>query len=117
MSTLTIDRPGLNNVVQLADLFRQSAGSLIEELEEALGGGSFASREKLAHKLGGAAGNFGLERLCALLKELESGASTGVEPSEGSAKQLREEFDLALAALADHLSSQQASPGKLSASN
>ena len=102
-----IGRLGLDNVEQLADLFYRSASPLVGELAEAIHGGSFEAQEKLAHKLMGAAGNFGLERLCALLTSLESRAAKGIETTPELALQLHDEFDIAIAALADHLSAQQ----------
>ncbi|MCP4769166.1 MAG: TMAO reductase system sensor histidine kinase/response regulator TorS [Gammaproteobacteria bacterium] len=112
-----IDRLGLDNVEQLADLFYRSAGPLVGELVEAMHEGSFETREKLAHTLTGAAGNFGLERLCALLAGLESRAAKGAETTPELAQQLQSEYDLAVAALADHLSAQQVLSKKVSASN
>jgi two-component system sensor histidine kinase TorS len=102
-----IDRLGLDNVEQLADLFYRSAGPLVGELVGAMHEGSFETQEKLAHKLTGAAGNFGLERLCALLAGLESQAAKGIEASPELAQQLHNEYDAGVAALGDHLSAQQ----------
>jgi len=102
-----ISRLGLENVEQLADLFYRSAGPLVSELVEAMHNGNFTTQEKLAHKLMGAAGNFGLERLCALLAGLESQAAKGIEAAPESAQQLQSEFDIAIAALGEHLSAQQ----------
>jgi len=103
-----IDRLGLANVEQLADLFYRSAGPLVGELVDAMHEGSFETQEKLAHKLTGAAGNFGLERLCALLAGLESQAAKGIEASPELPQQLHNEYDAGVAALGDHLSARQA---------
>ncbi|MCP4469672.1 MAG: TMAO reductase system sensor histidine kinase/response regulator TorS [Gammaproteobacteria bacterium] len=112
-----IGRLGLDNVEQLAELFYRSAGPLVGELGGAMHKGNFEAQNRLAHKLMGAAGNFGLERLCALLVDVESQAAKGIEATPGLAEQLRNEFDVAVAALGDHLSAQQTLSGKVSASN
>jgi len=112
-----IGRLGLDNVEQLADLFYRSAAPLVDELVEAIRSGNFETLQKLAHKLMGAAGNFGLERLCALLAGVESQAAKAIEASPELAQQLQNEYDAAVAALGGHLSAQQALSRKVSASN
>jgi two-component system sensor histidine kinase TorS len=112
-----IGRLGLDNVEQLVDLFYRSAGSLVDELVEAIRRGDSSTQEKLAHKLTGAAGNFGLERLCALLAGIEAQAAKSTEIAPELAQQLRKEYDAAVAALGDHLLAQQNPVKKVSASN
>jgi two-component system sensor histidine kinase TorS len=102
-----IARLGFDNVEQLADLFFRSANPLVGQLLEAMRAADFETQRKLAHKLTGAAGNFGLERFCALLAGLESQAAKGIEATAEFEHRLQNEFDLAVTALGDHLSAQQ----------
>ena len=111
-----VDRLGIENVEQLAGLFRRSAYPLLEELQQAISAGNLETRQKLAHKLSGAAANFGLDRLRALLAEIEFRAGSGLETGEDTVTRLRVEFDLAITALDEHLAARQVPAEKVSAS-
>jgi two-component system sensor histidine kinase TorS len=111
-----IDRLGLDNVEQLAELFCRSSAPLVDGLVEAMREGRFEAQQKLAHKLTGAAGNFGLERLCVLLAGIESQAAKAAEATPELTQQLRDEFARAVSALGDHLLARRTLARKLSAS-
>jgi HPt (histidine-containing phosphotransfer) domain-containing protein len=107
---------GLDNVEQLAGLFFQSAAQLKTELVEAMNQSDFENVEKLAHKMNGAAGNFGLERLCALLRMIEKQASNDTEVIPALHEQFELEYEDAIAVLGSYLSEQKKTSSKLSAS-
>jgi two-component system sensor histidine kinase TorS len=111
-----ISRLGLENVEQLAGLFFQSADQLKSELVEAMNASQFEKLEKLAHKLNGAAGNFGLERLCALLGRIETQAVNGTEITSGLHEQFELEYEDAIAVLGSYLSQQKNTTSKMSVS-
>jgi two-component system sensor histidine kinase TorS len=102
-----ISRLGLANVEQLAELFFQSADQLSTELVEAIIKVKLEKLEKLAHKLNGAAGNFGLERLCAILARIENQVRDGTEVTADLREQFQIEYDLAIATLGSYLSAQK----------
>ena len=102
-----ISRLGFANVEQLAGLFFQSADQLSTELVEAIIQSKFDKLEKLAHKLNGAAGNFGLERLCAILARIEIQVRNGTEVTADLREQFQLEYDVAIAALGNYLSEQK----------
>lgn len=112
MIELDINRLGMANVERLAGLFFQSAEQLKSELIAALNRGDFEKNEKLAHKMNGAAGNFGLERLCALLAGIETEAGQGVAVTAASRKRFETEYNAAVAALDIYLSQQGKPSGK-----
>lgn len=112
MIELDINRLGMANVERLAGLFFQSAEQLKSELIAALNRGDFEKIEKLAHKMNGAAGNFGLERLCALLAGIETEAGQGVAVTAASRKRFETEYNAAVAALDICLSQQGKPSGK-----
>jgi two-component system sensor histidine kinase TorS len=102
-----ISRLGLDNVEQLAGIFFQSADQLNTELVEAIIQGKLEKLEKLAHKLNGAAGNFGLERLCAILARIEKQAGDGTEVTSDLRQQFQKEYDEAIKALGSYLAKQK----------
>jgi len=102
-----ISRLGLDNVERLARLFFQSADQLKTELEQAMIHSDFEKLEKLAHKMNGAAGNFGLERLCASLASIETQASNGTTITSDLREQFQKEYDEAIKALGIYLSEQK----------
>lgn len=110
-----IARLGLQSVEQLTALFFQSADQLKSELIETMKQNEFETLAKLAHRMNGAAGNFGLLRLCALLAEIEKQAQNGTKITSTLLEQFQIEYDQAIAALNDYLSEQKESPQKLSA--
>lgn len=112
-----IARLGLQSVEQLTALFFQSAEQLKSELIETMKQNEFETLAKLAHRMNGAAGNFGLLRLCALLAEIEKQAQNGTKITSTLLEQFQIEYDQAIAALNDYLSEQKESPQKLSASH
>ncbi len=111
-----ISRLGLENVEQLADLFFHSADQLKTELVEAMIQSNFEILEKLAHKMNGAAGNFGLKRFCALLARIETQAGNETEVTSALREQFQKEYDDAIQALGIFLSDHKETTGIVSAS-
>jgi len=111
-----IAKLGLTNVEQLAALFFQSADQLNAELIDAMTQGRLDLITKMAHKLNGAAGNFGLLRLCALLSRIETQARNGTRLTSSLLDQFRLEYDDAIATLNNYLLQQKESLKKVSAS-
>jgi two-component system sensor histidine kinase TorS len=111
-----ISRLGLESVEKLVTLFFQSAEPLKIELIEAMEQGKYDQLAKLAHRLNGAAGNFGLQRLCALLIRIETQANNGTKLTSALLEQFQIEFEDALAALNSYLSEQNVKPQRRSAS-
>ena len=103
-----ICRLGLASVEKLATLFFQSTKPLKAELIEAMEQDNFEKLAKLAHRLNGAAGNFGLQRLCALLARIEIQANNGTNLTTALFEQFESEYDGAIAALGSYLSEQKA---------
>jgi two-component system sensor histidine kinase TorS len=110
-----ISRLGLDSVEGYANLFFQSAEQLKAELTEAMEQGDFDEMANLAHRMNGAAGNFGMQRLCALLARIETQANHGTKLTAALIEQFQIEFDEASAALSSFLSQQKAQPQDLSA--
>ena len=111
-----IQRLGLDSVDQLVDLFFQSAEQLRAELQAAMQRGDAASIEKLAHRLNGAAGNFGLQKLCARLRGIEGQARSGAEIESAEREQFETEYTEATAVLGSYLSDLKSASRKLTAS-
>jgi len=107
---------GLENVEQLADLFFHTADQLKTELVEAMIQSNFEILEKLAHKMNGAAGNFGLKRFCALLARIETQAGNETEVTSALREQFQKEYDDAIQALGIFLSDHKETTGIVSAS-
>ena len=103
-----ICRLGLASVEKLATLFFQSTEPLKAELIEAMEQDNFEKLAKLAHRLNGAAGDFGLQRLCALLARIEIQANNGTNLTTALLEQFESEYDGAIAALGSYLSEQKA---------
>ena len=112
-----ICRLGLASVEKLATLFFQSTEPLKAELIEAMEQDNFEKLAKLAHRLNGAAGNFGLQRLCALLARIEIQANNGTNLTTALLEQFESEYDGAIAALDSYLSEQKAPPQELPAAH
>jgi len=112
---IDIAKLGLKSVEQLAALFFQSADQLKTELIEAMAQNRFEVLAKLAHKLNGAAGNFGLLRLCALLSRIETQARNGTRLTKALAEQFEVEYSEAIDTLNGYLSKQKGAEQKLSA--
>jgi two-component system sensor histidine kinase TorS len=110
-----ISRLGLTSVENYAALFFQSAEQLKVELIEAMEQGNFDKMARLAHRMNGAAGNFGLQRLCALLARIETQSNNGTKLTTALLEQFQVEFDEAIAALGNYLSEQKVPPHNLSA--
>ena len=102
-----IARLGLDNVERLTGLFFQSAEQLKSELVEAINKNQSESLEKLAHKLRGAAGNFGLEKLCLLLGRIEIQTGNGADVPSALRTEFEQEYEDAIAALERYLSRQK----------
>ena len=111
-----IAKLGLENVEQLAKLFFQSADQLNASLVDAMTQNSFELITKLAHKLNGAAGNFGLLRLCALLARIETQARNATKLTNTLLEQFQIEYNEAITTLSDYLSQQKESLARISAS-
>ena len=107
-----IEQLGLDNVEQLAALFFKSADQLKTDLIEAMLQNNFDGIEKLAHRLNGAAGNFGLQRLCALLARIETQAGQG---TSSLLDQFQIEYEQSIAVLGAYLLEQKKLPKILSA--
>jgi two-component system sensor histidine kinase TorS len=69
-----IDRLGLNRVEKIVGLYLKTSDKLKYELLESIANSNFDQIKTEAHKLNGAAGNFGFERLCGILGEMEVAA-------------------------------------------
>ena len=110
-----INRLGLDSVEGYATLFFQTAEQLKAELIEAMEQGNYDRIANLAHRMNGAAGNFGMQRLCALLTRIETQANNGTKLTAGLIEQFQSEFDEAIAALSSFLSEQKVQPQDLSA--
>ena len=110
-----ISRLGLDSVENYAALFFESADQLKVELSAAMAQENFAEIARLAHRLNGAAGNFGLQRLCALLARIETQSNNGTKLTTALLEQFQLEFDQAIAALGSYLSEQKAPSRNLSA--
>jgi two-component system sensor histidine kinase TorS len=111
-----ISRLGLDNVERLADLFFQSADELKTEIVEAMLQDDFKKLEKLAHKLNGAAGNFGFERFCALLTKVEKQAGNATATAPALREQFKQEHEDVIAILGSYLSEQKGKSSKISVS-
>ena len=112
-----ISQLGLDNVEQLAALFFKSIDQLKIDLIEAMVQTNFEKLAKLAHKMNGSAGNFGLQRLCALLARIETQASNGTKLTGALLEQFEIEYDDAIAVLSTYLSEQRELPQKVPASH
>ena len=110
-----IKRLGLQNVQHLTELFFQSASELETELTESIAKGDFEKIAKLAHKLNGSAGNFGLERLCALMIKIETQASSNRQITTEIREQFLTEYNNAIDALKSYLATQSLDSQKISA--
>ena len=102
-----ISRLGLASVEQLATLFFESTEQLKTELIETMQQSDFEKLAKLAHRMNGAASNFGLQRLCALLARIETQASNGTKLTSALLEQFMTEYDEAIATLDSYLSEQK----------
>ena len=112
-----ISRLGMESVENLAALFFQSAEVLKAELVEAMAQSDLDALAKLAHRLNGAASNFGLQRLCALLARIETQANNGTKLAGTLLVQFHVEFDDAISMLTTYLSEQKAQQQKVSISS
>jgi len=110
-----INRLGLDSVEKYAALFFQSAEQLKTELINAMEQDNLDKMASLAHRMNGAAGNFGLQRLCALLARIETQSNNGSKLTTALLEQFQVEFDEAIAALGNYLSEQKVPPQNLSA--
>jgi len=110
-----ISRLGFDRVEKFAALFFQTTGQQQTKLIEAAERGDFDETASLAHRMNGAAGNFGLQKLCALLARIEIQANNGTKLTNALLEQFQIEVDDATAALTSYLSEQKAQPQNLSA--
>ncbi len=110
-----ITRLGVASVEQLAKLFFQSTAQLKTDLIKAMLEGDFKKTSKLAHKMNGSAGNFGLEKLCAMLTEIEKQADNGGVLSTAMCEKIQLDYDNAVTALTNYLSAQNQTSPQLSA--
>jgi two-component system sensor histidine kinase TorS len=110
-----ISRLGLDSVEGYATLFFQSAEQLKVDLIEAMEQLNYDRIASLAHRMNGAAGNFGMQRLCALLTRIETQANNGSKLTAALIEQFQVEYDEAIAALGSFLSHQKVQPQDLSA--
>jgi HPt (histidine-containing phosphotransfer) domain-containing protein len=95
-------------------LFFNTGYQLKDELFSAIDQSDFGAIEKCAHKLNGAAGNFGFGNLCAALTEIEALALDGKEISELLTGQLEVKFTEATEALNLYMAEQASPPQKQS---
>ena len=110
-----IDQLGLNNVKQLVSLFTQSTSELQVQLTHAIQNSDFEIAESIAHKMMGAAGNFGLEKLSRVLSEIETAGHYRTIFPEKINIQFETEYQLAVQALEDYVNSQEEITDSLSA--
>ena len=110
-----IGRLGLASVEQFAEIFYRSAADLKAQLDVAIRERQDEQVEKLAHKLKGAAANFGLERLCALLAFIERQAAGAVCGEADQREALDVEYRLAMAELTGYLEQLRQAARKLTA--
>ncbi|MFT5812045.1 MAG: two-component system sensor histidine kinase TorS, partial [Rubritalea sp.] len=109
-----ISRLGLDQATQIVALFFNTGYQLKDELFSAIDQSDFGAIEKCAHKLNGAAGNFGFGNLCAALTEIEALALDGKEISELLTGQLEVKFTEATEALNLYMAEQASPPQKQS---
>ena len=102
-----IDRLGLDNVEQLAELFFKSVGDFKAGLIEAMSDSDYDAMEKLAHKMGGSAGNFGLDNLCLVLATIEAEARNRSEITPSLVERLETSYAEALSALHEYLAEEK----------
>ncbi len=94
-----IDKLGVDTVDSMVEVFLQTGRALHSLLLEAIDQKTLTTVEGTAHKLRGAAGNFGLHRLCSLLAEIEAQAKVGIVTPPETLQQLRGDYDEAIEAL------------------
>ncbi len=105
-----INRLGLQKVKKLVALFCQSASQLKPRLLDALVQSDFQTIEKLSHQLNGSAGNFGLQKLSALMVKIESSASAQENQLDATyGATLETTFEQSINALNAYLSNRQLS--------
>jgi two-component system sensor histidine kinase TorS len=94
-----IGRLGFDPVEKIVAIYFKTSRQLKDELVESMARGDLKLIKARAHKLNGAAGNFGFEHLCAILSELEVLATDGKEISSTLANQFEKAFGEATEAL------------------
>ncbi len=98
-----IHKLGLERVEAMLDVFHRSGGAQYAVLLKAIELQVPVTIEKAAHKLRGAAGNFGLQQLCALLTTIEAQAKRQVSIPDVHCQQLQDNYTQAVAALKAHI--------------
>ncbi|MFT5656930.1 MAG: two-component system sensor histidine kinase TorS [Gammaproteobacteria bacterium] len=101
-----LHRLGVSQTEQITALFFQTGNLLKTELSEAIVLSEFDAIKKLAHKLNGAAGNFGLRKLCSLLGEIETLGINRTQLPEGLNERFEKDYDEASGALNAYMSEQ-----------
>ena len=100
---MDIDKLGIESVRQMVAVFRETGADTVASLQRAVDQQTPTMIEKQAHKLRGAAGNFGLEWLCKLAADMESRASNKELVTVDEYQALTQEYQAALAALDSYL--------------
>ncbi|PIE14338.1 MAG: hypothetical protein CSA68_11125, partial [Rhodobacterales bacterium] len=80
--------------------FRSQTETALPVLQEAIAKGDHEQARKTAHRLKGAASNFGLEAFCRMLGDIEDSARAGRDQSARSAT-LKTAFETAMQMLND----------------
>ncbi|MEM7563840.1 MAG: TMAO reductase system sensor histidine kinase/response regulator TorS [Pseudomonadota bacterium] len=107
-----INRLGLENVEKLVALFFSSVDQLKQQMDRVIDQQDFRQLEKLAHKMKGAAGNFGLDQLCSSLAEIESNARQDTQLDSQGRQLFENNYNDALKALENHVSAHQKSSAR-----
>ncbi|MGI9301627.1 MAG: TMAO reductase system sensor histidine kinase/response regulator TorS [Gammaproteobacteria bacterium] len=98
-----IRRLGVDQVQNMVDVFAKSGEEFVQEIARQAAQGDAKAVTGVAHKMRGAAGNFGLHKLCALLAEAETAGNEGETRAFERSAELRELFEESLAELEDVL--------------
>ena len=98
-----VEKLGVDSVDSMLESFLHSGRDQHSLLLEAIDRKALTSVENIAHKLRGAAGNFGLYRLCSLLAEIETQARAGIAVSPETHCRLQSDYDEAIVALNSYM--------------
>ena len=104
-----IEALGFDRVREIVELFLHDSRDQFAQLADAIAKADTRPGKSIAHRLRGAASNFGLQHLCDLLGEVESTFDEGEEIPGKTRVDLDYQFEAALAALSAYLHSRGSS--------
>ncbi|MEM7292296.1 MAG: TMAO reductase system sensor histidine kinase/response regulator TorS [Pseudomonadota bacterium] len=109
-----IEALGLARVQEIAALFFADGGAMRSELTDAIDAGLLPNVVTVAHRLRGAAANFGLNNLCAVLVEIEAIAGRAEQVTEMHRSGFERCYQESIAELRDYMASKTtAAPAKV----